>query len=122
MKSVNIYLGDIDNAKEFCSIVNTFEAHMDLDSGHNVVDAKSLLGVLSICIAKKCTLHIVTPLSESEYERLDSLISRWKIWGEGSMDKRKKKEKCHGDCRTCNQCVKVHFDCKACPCRRHCEL
>ena len=49
MKSVNIRLTMMtDHVKNFVSLVNRYPYDMDLRSGRYVVDAKSILGILSL--------------------------------------------------------------------------
>ena len=59
MKSVNIRLTMMtDNVKNFVSLVNRYPYDMDLRSGRYVVDAKSILGIFSLDLAKPLTMDI----------------------------------------------------------------
>ena len=56
MKTVTIKFGSVDNATSF---VKDFESHFDLIYGQYVVDAKSLLGVMTMDIRNKVDLRIM---------------------------------------------------------------
>lgn len=48
MKSLPICFRRPEDITEFVDIVNQYEYDMDLKSGKNIVDAKSLLGVIAL--------------------------------------------------------------------------
>ena len=48
MKTVTIKFGSVDNATSFVKAIEDFESHFDLIYGQYVVDAKSLLGVMTL--------------------------------------------------------------------------
>ena len=58
MKSVNIKLPLAENVKTFVNVVSRYSFDMDLRAGRYVVDAKSILGILSLDLAKPITLEI----------------------------------------------------------------
>lgn len=63
MKTVTIKFGSVDNAtsfvKAFVKAIEDFESHFDLIYGQYVVDAKSLLGVMTMDIRNKVDLRIM---------------------------------------------------------------
>ena len=58
MKSVSILLKEAQNIKTFVSIINKYPCDIDLRSGRDVVDAKSILGIFSLDLAKPITMEI----------------------------------------------------------------
>ena len=59
MKTVTIKFGSVDNATSFVKAIVDFESHFDLIYGRYVVDAKSLLGVMTMDIRNKVDLRIM---------------------------------------------------------------
>ena len=59
MKTVTIKFGSVDNATSFVKAIEDFESHFDLIYGQYVVDAKSLLGVMTMDIRNKVDLRIM---------------------------------------------------------------
>ena len=51
--------GTVDNATSFVKAIEDFESHFDLIYGQYVVDAKSLLGVMTMDIRNKVDLRIM---------------------------------------------------------------
>ncbi|MDE6028981.1 MAG: HPr family phosphocarrier protein [Clostridiales bacterium] len=58
MKAVNIYFPTMDSVKEFVNAVSAYPYEIDLHSGRYVVDAKSLLGIFSLDLAKPIVCEI----------------------------------------------------------------
>ena len=52
MKKFTVHLKSINDVKEFVRIVNEFPFDIDLTSGRYVVDAKSIMGIFSLDLAK----------------------------------------------------------------------
>ena len=48
MRKVMIYLDSIDTVKSFVNSVNSFNSDFDIISAHHEIDAKSIMGVLSL--------------------------------------------------------------------------
>lgn len=59
MTTVNVLLSSIDDVKNFVNIVSRYDFDIDLVSGRYVVDAKSIMGIFSLDLAKpiKVELH-----------------------------------------------------------------
>jgi phosphotransferase system HPr-like phosphotransfer protein len=60
MKSFKVTISSITEAKNFCNAASKFEKDIDLVSGRYVVDAKSLLGILSLDLSKEITCEMCT--------------------------------------------------------------
>lgn len=73
MKTVQIYLNSIDKVKSFVNDIAKFDYDFDLVSGRYVVDAKSIMGIFSLDLAKPLDLNIHT--EEGVDEVLESLKS-----------------------------------------------
>ncbi|MDR2938871.1 MAG: HPr family phosphocarrier protein [Clostridiales bacterium] len=58
MKSLNITLKDIDSVKSFVNAVSMQAGDFDIVSDRYVVDAKSIMGILSLDISKTLRLNI----------------------------------------------------------------
>lgn len=56
--SVAVLLQSIENIKEFVRIVERCPYDVDLVSGRYVIDAKSIMGIFSLDIAKPLTANI----------------------------------------------------------------
>ena len=59
MTTVNVLLSSINDVKNFVNIVSRYDFDIDLASGRYVVDAKSIMGIFSLDLAKpiKVELH-----------------------------------------------------------------
>lgn len=55
---MKINLKDINGVKVFCPLVMNFESDMDLSIDRYTVDAKSLLGVLSLSVDRDLVLTV----------------------------------------------------------------
>ena len=58
MKTVNISLNSIDKVKAFVNDVTKFDTDFDLVSGRYVIDAKSIMGIFSLDLAKPIKMEI----------------------------------------------------------------
>jgi len=58
MPTLAIHLKTIRDVQEFVRIVNEFPYDVDLTSGRYVVDAKSIMGILSLDLSKPLQLDI----------------------------------------------------------------
>lgn len=65
MLEVRIKLNGIQDVKDFVNCVNLLDGEYDLSTGNYVVDAKSILGILS--------LDLSVPLRLSVYNTTDTL-------------------------------------------------
>ena len=74
MKAVNIKMSLTENVKAFVNIVNRYPYDIDLRSGRHVVDAKSLLGIFSLDLAKPVTLEVYNDRCEDLMEEIKPFI------------------------------------------------
>ncbi len=58
MKTVTVNLNSIDKVKSFVKDITKYENDFDLVSGHNFVDAKSIMGVFAMDLSKPLQLNI----------------------------------------------------------------
>lgn len=58
MKSVKVYFSTIESVKDFVNAVSAYPYEVDLHSNRYVVDAKSLLGIYSLDLAKPIVCEI----------------------------------------------------------------
>ena len=58
MKTLEIKLPMAENVKTFVNVVNRYPYDMDLRAGRYVVDAKSILGILSLDLSKPIALEV----------------------------------------------------------------
>ncbi len=52
MKKMKVKLGSISDVKEFVALTNSYAFESDLVSGRYAVDAKSIMGIFSLDLAK----------------------------------------------------------------------
>ena len=74
MKAVNIKMSLTENVKALVNIVNRYPYDIDLRSGRHVVDAKSLLGIFSLDLAKPVTLEVYNDNCEDLMAELKQFI------------------------------------------------
>lgn len=58
MKTVQISLNSIEKIKSFVNTVAKFDYDFDLVSGRYIIDAKSIMGILSLDLSKPIDLNI----------------------------------------------------------------
>ena len=71
MNEYRIILGNFDNARKLCELANECSFDIDLKYRNVVVDAKSILGVLSIDLRNKALLCF-----DGENEELSAFASK----------------------------------------------
>lgn len=74
MRTVNIKLSLSENVKAFNAIVNRYGFDVDLRSGRHVVDAKSLLGIFSLDLARPVTVEIYDDNCDAFLEAIKPFI------------------------------------------------
>lgn len=70
MKKLSISLSSISNVKEFVEIVTMSDFEIDLVSGRYTVDAKSIMGIFSLDLAKPIELVAHTDNADELFEKL----------------------------------------------------
>ena len=58
MHTVQVNLNSVEKVRAFVNSVNTFDSEFDLVPGRVVIDAKSIMGILSLDLSKPITLNI----------------------------------------------------------------
>ncbi|MGN1109440.1 MAG: HPr family phosphocarrier protein [Oscillospiraceae bacterium] len=58
MKKMSIILSSIEDVKEFVALTNSSSVECDLVSGRYAVDAKSIMGIFSLDLAKPLTFVV----------------------------------------------------------------
>jgi phosphocarrier protein HPr len=76
MPTWTIQLKTIRDVQEFVRTVNDFRYEIDLSEGHYVVDAKSIMGILSLDLGKPLLLDIHAADCADLIKRLESYIIR----------------------------------------------
>ena len=60
MKTVSISLNSIDKVKAFVNDISKYDFDFDLVSGRYVIDAKSIMGILSTSLNKECVVNFLS--------------------------------------------------------------
>ena len=68
MKTVKISLNSIDKVKSFVNDLTKFDTDFDLVSGRYVIDAKSIMGIFALNLARELAVDSPT-LSEEELHK-----------------------------------------------------
>lgn len=74
MKNFMVHLKSINDVKEFVRIVNSFDYDIDLVSGRYIVDAKSIMGIFSLDLAKPIEVEVHNQNSEDLFAKLAPFI------------------------------------------------
>ncbi len=74
MKSFNISLKSINAVKDFVNIANKYDFDVDLTSGRYVVDAKSIMGIFSLDLAKPIKVDVYSDDCETFCEEIKNII------------------------------------------------
>lgn len=76
--TIRIKLNSIDDAREFSRICEKFENDIDYVIGRYVIDAKSLLGILSTSLGKiaQVTIHRI---DQKAVEQFLNAIYKWMV-------------------------------------------
>ena len=69
-----VHLKSINDVKEFVRIVNSFDYDVDLVSGRYIVDAKSIMGIFSLDLAKPIEVEVHNQDSEDLFTKLAPFI------------------------------------------------
>ena len=77
MKNVQISLNSIDKVKAFVNEISKFDCDFDLVSGRYVIDAKSIMGILSLDLSKPIDLNIHA--TESDIESILEILKPYLV-------------------------------------------
>ena len=69
-----IRLDSVEKVKEFVNRIEAYDAEVDLISGRQEVDAKSLLGVFSLDLTRPIRVRV---LNNSKTDQLEELLCRY---------------------------------------------
>ncbi len=76
MTTVKIRLGTINDVKEFVNAVTLCDFDVDLVSGKYVIDAKSIMGILSLDLAQPVTMVVHTDECGGFMQSVDRFVVR----------------------------------------------
>ena len=74
MTKTTVNLQAINDVKEFVNIVMKYDFDIDLVSGRYAVDAKSIMGIFSLDLAKPIELEIFSDDCQDFVEKLQKFI------------------------------------------------
>lgn len=66
MRKVSVLLETIEKARDFVSITTKYDRDIDLINGRYMIDAKSILGILTMDLSKPLVLQIHAEQGEAE--------------------------------------------------------
>ena len=75
MKTVSVKLPLAEQIKTFVNVVSKFPYEMDLRAGRYVVDAKSILGILSLDLGKPITMEIYSDECDDLLAAIQSFLA-----------------------------------------------
>lgn len=74
MKTFNIMLNSINDVKNFVNAVNKYDFDVDLTSGRYIVDAKSIMGIFSLDLAKPIKVDVYSEAPDAFIDDLKAFI------------------------------------------------
>lgn len=74
MKKIEVKLEGISAVKDFVTVVNDYKTEIDLVVGRYLIDAKSIMGVLSLDLSQPLTVQIHSDDCSELLERLGRFI------------------------------------------------
>lgn len=57
LQQVNVKFNNVEQIRQFVSVIDKFDTSFDLGSGRRVVDAKSILGVMALDLSEPLRLR-----------------------------------------------------------------
>lgn len=81
MKTMTIRLNTIDDANNFVKVIDKYEYDIDAVYERYVIDAKSIMGLLSLGIPKKINI-VIHSNNSNIIKQITSDISEWIVEGE----------------------------------------
>lgn len=75
MDKMHVLLSSQEDAVKFVSTVSKYPFDVDLGEGDCVIDAKSILGVLSVAVGRMMRIQIHTEHPEALYRELKAYIA-----------------------------------------------
>ncbi len=77
MRKMRIQLGSIADVKEFVALTNNYSFESDLVSGRYAVDAKSIMGIFSLDLAKP--LDFVVHDESAKADELLDAVTKFRV-------------------------------------------
>lgn len=74
MRTEQVLLKSMEEIQEFNRIVGQYEYEVDMVSGRYVIDAKSLMGILSLDLSKPVTIQLQGNPDETFLEKIEKFI------------------------------------------------
>lgn len=74
MRTEQVLLNSMEEIQEFNRVVGQYEYEVDMVSGRYVIDAKSLMGILSLDLSKPVTIQMQGNPNEEFLEKLEKFI------------------------------------------------
>ena len=74
MRICTVQLNAIGEIREFVNAASNFEGAVDMVSGRYVIDAKSLLGVMTLDLSKPVELRVHGDHPEKFFKAIDSYL------------------------------------------------
>ena len=76
VRNYNVFLPTVEKVKEFVQTISKFAGKAVLTSGIYVIDAKSIMGVLSLDLTKTVELTLDAPLSKDMETSLQPFFAK----------------------------------------------
>lgn len=79
MKNLTVNIEDISRVKEFVNLVSRCDSEVDLVAGRYQVDAKSIMGIFSLDLAKPVELKYYESVDEdpAQFEKFKESIAKF---------------------------------------------
>lgn len=74
MKTEKVLLNSMEEIQEFNSVVSQYKYEVDMVSGRYVIDAKSLMGILSLDLSRPVTIQMQGNPDEEFLDKLRKFI------------------------------------------------
>lgn len=74
MRTEQVLLKSMEEIQEFNRIVGQYEYEVDMVSGRYVIDAKSLMGILSLDLSKPVTIQLQGNPDAAFLEKIEKFI------------------------------------------------
>ena len=76
MVEIKVYLNEIEKLNSFANTTSTFESDIDAVRGHYVIDAKSIMGLMSLDLSKPLDI-ILHSDDEGEIARFNEVMKKY---------------------------------------------
>lgn len=78
MVTYKVYIPEINSAKEFCAICQSFDFDIDIIKDSQVIDAKSLLGLFSLDLSKPIVVRPVNAVDDAALSKFEEAIAKYR--------------------------------------------